>query len=195
MLAVTGYHTTIVWSLQQLLPDEVVERIPHDAGPNEIPPSDRYVLAAGVLYAKRITEQTREEIETSVRVNLTDTMRLCETVLDRNPSARICVIGSESGYKGSHDQAYAAAKAGLHQYVETRKVGKRQQLVAVAPHIIADSGMTRRRTDYEECMLRAEQTSRGRYITAIEVARLVHFLLYVDRGFVNNTVVRMHGGC
>lgn len=191
MLAVTGYHTTIVWSLQQLLPDEHIERIQ----PGSIPQAGRYVLAAGVLHAKRITEQTPEEIETSLRVNLIDTMRLCEAIFERNSAARICVIGSESGYKGSFDETYAVAKAGLHQYVETRKVSKRQQLVAVAPHIIADSGMTRRRPDYEECMRRAEQTSRGRYITAAEVARMVHFALYVDQGFLNNTVIRMHGGC
>lgn len=182
-----------MWSLQRLLPDESVVRI-DSANPSALI-ADRYVLAAGVLYSKRIVEQTREEIETCLRVNLTDTMRLCESILEGNPAARICVIGSESGYRGSYDQTYAAAKAGLHQYVETRKVGKRQQLVAVAPHIIADSGMTRRRVDYEECMRRAEETPRGRYITAIEVARMVHFLLYVDQGFTNNTVVRMHGGC
>lgn len=191
----TGYHTTIVWSLAQLLPGERIERIELGCTPREIPPADRFVLAAGVLYAKRLIDQMADEVETSLRVNLIDTMRLCEQILERNPVARICVIGSESAYRGSHDQTYAAAKAGLHQYIESRKVGKRQQLVAVAPHIIADSGMTRRRPDYEECMMRAQDTSRGRYITALEVARMVHFALYVDQGFLNNTVIRMHGGC
>lgn len=182
-----------MWNLERLLPDENVIRIdPSD--PSSLI-ADRYVLAAGVLYSKRIAEQTPYEIETSLRVNLTDTMRLCEMILERNADARICIIGSESGYRGSWDQTYAVAKAGLHRYVETRAVSRRQQLVAVAPHIIADSGMTQRRSDLAECMARAAQTPRGRYITAIEVARMVHFLLYVDQGFVNNTVVRMHGGC
>ena len=38
---------------------------------------------------------------------------LGEAVLEAKPQARICVVGSESGFKGSYDTTYAVAKAGL----------------------------------------------------------------------------------
>ena len=31
-------------------------------------------------------------------------------------------------------------------------------------------------------------------LTAMEVAKMVYFLLYVDRGYTTGTIVRMHGG-
>lgn len=192
MLAVTGYNSRIVQDLRPLLPEG--EAVVRAGRGNDFIWAERYLLCAGLLRPKAWDEQSSAEICESMKVNLTDAVGLCEFVLDCNPSARICVIGSESGFKGSYDTPYALAKAALHKYVETRKLLPDQQLVCVAPSIIADAKMTLDRTDTENLERRRLANPKRRFLKAIEVARMVHYLLYVDEGYTTGTVIRMNGG-
>jgi NAD(P)-dependent dehydrogenase (short-subunit alcohol dehydrogenase family) len=118
----------------------------------------------------------------------------CDQVFDERELARVVVIGSESGFSGSYDSAYAAAKAGLHAYVETKRLKPRQQLVCVAPGIIADAGMTTRRPDKDALAARALEHPKRRFVTALEVAKLIRFLLYDDIGYLSGITIRMNGG-
>lgn len=191
MLAVTGYRSTIVTELRNLVPkDEEVVRF--DGHTNIC---DRFFLCAGLLRPKTLTGQTAAEVDETLFVNLIRPMRICDGILQRNPNARIVVMGSQSGITWSYDGAYAAAKAALHRYVETKKLGPHQQLVCVAPSIIEDTAMTRARTDVENLKKRMDSHPKRRFLKAIEVARMVHFLLYVDQGYTTGTVIRMDGGC
>lgn len=192
MLAVTGYRSQIIAELRGLLPEgEQIERI----GDHEYPPmAERYLLCAGLLRPKRFAEQTSAEIDESLHVNLLRPIEICEEILSRNDTARICVIGSESGYTGSFDEAYAAAKSGLHKYIETRKLKPGQQLVGIAPSIIENCGMTLRRLDQENLEQRRLSHPKGRFLKAQEIARLVHFLLYVDEGYLSGQIIRINGG-
>ena len=192
MLAVTGYRSRIVEELRSLLPEG--EEIVRTGRGNEFIYADRYLLCAGVLRPKRIAEQTQAEIDESLAVNLIEPIQLCERILGMNENARICVMGSESGFAWSFDGVYAAAKAALHKYVETKKLGPHQQLVCVAPSIVADTGMTERRQDVENLERRKEMHPKKRFLTAKEVARLIHFLLYVDEGYLSGQVIRINGG-
>src|SRR5581483_4435772 len=109
---------------------------------------DRIVLAHGWLTPQDFQDMPGRDMVHSFKVNLLSSLILCEMALTKNPRARIVVIGSESGQKGSHDLCYALAKSGLHKYVEERRVGyPDQQLVCVAPSLIADGAMTVRRQD------------------------------------------------
>jgi NAD(P)-dependent dehydrogenase (short-subunit alcohol dehydrogenase family) len=192
MLAVTGLRSRIVTELRTLLPaDETVVRI----GDNALPPiCERYVLAAGLLYPKPAAELTDREAADTALVNWLRPVELCEHILLVHPKARIVAIGSESAFTGSHNMAYASAKAGLHEYVETKKLKPEQQLICVAPSIIADTSMTERRTDLVNLEQRRLAHPKKRFLRAIEVARLVHYLLYIDEGYLSNTVIRMNGG-
>lgn len=179
MIAVTGLRTTIVHELHKLRPDESIERIDSFPSLNEfdcefrIPSAaEHFVLAAGVLHPKRIADQAAHEISASLAVNLVNAVRLCELILERTPNARIVVIGSESAFFGSYDDTYFLAKAALHRYVQVRKVLPEQLLACLAPPIIADSGMTRRRSDYPAVL------GQRKTCTATEVAVMVEHLLY-----------------
>lgn len=193
MLAVTGRGSHIVEALRTLLPEnEKVERIaPGDAVPAC---ASRYLLCAGVIRPKTLGEQTPVEIDETLDVNLIRPMQLCDVILAVNDTARICVMGSESGYAWSYDGVYAASKAALHRYVETKKLKPRQQLVCIAPSIIADTMMTMVRTDTENLERRQAEHPKRRFLTALEVARLIHFLLYVDEGYLSGQVIRINGG-
>jgi NADP-dependent 3-hydroxy acid dehydrogenase YdfG len=109
-------------------------------------------------------------------------MRTCERILTLVPNARICIIGSCSGIKGSYDQLYGASKAGIHYYVKTRKVLDTQQLIAVSPCIISDSGMTRRRSDYDDVIENRDT------VTAKQVADVVYGLLTMSPAVSNQIV-------
>jgi NAD(P)-dependent dehydrogenase (short-subunit alcohol dehydrogenase family) len=206
-LGVTGRRTSIVEHLLRLVPDDRVVSIgrrpdddvridlarPFDVGqfPSDL---DRYVLAAGVMYPRRLADQSFDETATSLAVNLTSVVRVCEHLLDANARARICLIGSES-FRGSYDTTYFVAKAGLNAYVERRRLcHPGQQLVIVSPTIIMDSGMTERRDDLDQVADRAQASPKHRFLYAAEVARLVHFVLWEDDGMLTNTVVSMNGG-
>jgi NAD(P)-dependent dehydrogenase (short-subunit alcohol dehydrogenase family) len=192
MLAVTGYNSRIVQELLPLLPEgeEVIRIDEHVASET----ADRFVLCAGLLYPKTLEEQSNTEIHDILRVNLIDPMQICDLVLQANSKARICIVGSESGFTWSHNGAYAAAKAAIHRYVETKKLGSDQQLVCVAPSIIGDCSMTTSRADTENLERRRQEHPKQRFLRAAEVARLVHYCLYVDEGYLSGTVIRLNGG-
>lgn len=187
MIAVTGYSTSIVRELSKLV-SEPISRIGGSShqwfdSDFQIPRADRFVLAAGVLYGKKVADQSVFDIATGLAINLISPMRMCEEIFAANDHARVCLIGSESGVYGSYDEVYAAAKAGLHNYVETRRVLPTQQIVAVAPPIISDAGMTTRRPDFPTIL------SKRRTVTSLQVALLVKQLLYGP--LVSNRVERM----
>jgi len=153
------------------------------------------VFCAGVIYPLQITSQTPDLIFDSLAVNLVCVMQMCEHVLNHNPYARIVVIGSESGNKGSFDNTYAASKAGLHSYVRNRTLSHPgQQIVAVAPTIIEDTRMTQDRNDLDTVVDRAKKEPKQRLLQAKEVAECIYFLLYKHKGYITNTIIEMNGG-
>jgi len=194
LIAIRGAKSAIARSLIEMLPEgESVYTVPR----NEKPPMDceRYLFCAGLLRAKSGAEQSEAERKESFEANAEQVIRACDEILAANDSARICVIGSESGFAGSYDKTYAEAKRALHSYVETKKLRTpRQQLVCVAPNIIRDAEMTLTRHDLAEVDRRAKAHPKGRFLAAREVARLIHFLLYVDEGYISGVTIRMNGG-
>lgn len=206
-LAVTGARTSVVQGLLALAPDEPTVTIGRheddtirldlaaDFDVGAVPVDvERYVLAAGLLHPKTISQQDFDETARSLAVNLTSVVRICEHVLTNNPHARIGIVSSESS-RGSYDTTYFLSKVALNAYVEGRRLtAPGQQLVAVSPTIIMDSGMTERRHDPERVAERARRNPKGRFLRADEVSRLLHYALYVDDGTLTNTVLHLNCG-
>lgn len=193
MIAITGHRSAIVRALLPLLPaDETVTNFPAD---HTVLDADRYLFCAGVLTGKRLMEQTREEASLAFRINFEFVARACEYILSRNGRARICIVGSESGITGSYDAAYAGSKAAIHNFVETKRLpAPGQQLVCISPGIIEDAGMTLRRNDILALEARRQDHPKKRFLRSAEVASLIHYVLYVDRGYLSGVVIRMNGG-
>lgn len=155
----------------------------------------RYLFCQGLLRNKRSEDQTKEEAAEGFFVNFDWIANQCDRIIAANDHARICVLGSESAFTGSFDGVYAGAKRELHHYVENTKLRTpQQQLVCVAPSIIADAGMTLRRTDADNLRKRQSEHPKQRFLNADEVAVLIHHLLYLDRGYLSGITIRMNGG-
>lgn len=194
MIAIRGAASVIAQSLVPLLPEgEVVAKVGrHDKPPLE---AERYLFCQGVINPRPITMQGDVMIADTFMVNAGRVIKTCDHIIEANDRARIVVMGSESGFAGSFDGAYAAAKAGLHAYVETKRLRTpTQQLVCIAPTIIRHSGMTLARADLDEVDRRGREHPKKRWLTPGEVARLVHFCLYQDDGYLTGVVIRVNGG-
>ena len=156
---------------------------------------DAYIFCAGVLYPKTILEQSEEEIKTSLDVNLLSVVKSCEHLMEKHRKARIIIIGSESGTKGSYDTTYWMCKAAIHSYIENKRLKHpEQQLVGIAPSIIEDTRMTQSRKDLEMVMYNKSKLPKGRLLQSAEVAELIYYLLFGDKGYLSNTVIDLSGG-
>lgn len=192
MIVVTGWGSSIAQRFRARLPAEDFER----GAPLEAPlrlDAERYLFCQGLIRPKAAVDQTDAEITESIRVNYSSIVRTCNAIFAANKAARICVIGSESGYRGSFDGVYASAKMTLHRYVETKALCPGQQLVAISPWIIADTRMTDARADKAALLERQLSHPKQRLLTPGEVAGMAIALLF-GSDFVSGTVVRMHGG-
>lgn len=194
MIHVRGAGSAIAQALEAnhlalVCPVERGQKMPDDG--------ELYLFCVGLIRQKRIADQDEAEIAMTFFVNTIFVIKECDRLLAVNPKARICVIGSESAFKGSFDGAYAAAKAALHRYVETKRLNyPDQQLVCVAPTCIENTGMNKRRNADGVAALERRRLGhpKQRWLQPIEVARMVHHLLCVDYGYTTNTVIRMSGG-
>lgn len=202
MLVIFGWNSEISVQLRQLLDSdyehEVVRATFYDypiEDKRAYPLStERYFFASGYLAGKSLVDMTPREIEETVNVNFKNVVQACDAILAVNEQARICVIGSESGFSGSYDDLYAMSKSCLHDYICNKRLKPEQQLVGIAPGIISDAGMTLRRTDLDRLHEREHMHPKKRFLRSVEVARLARFLLYEDEGYISNTVIRMNGG-
>jgi NAD(P)-dependent dehydrogenase (short-subunit alcohol dehydrogenase family) len=193
MLAIRGFSSSMAQAFLDFVPPwETVVPVERGAGNCT---ASRHLFCQGLLVPKPLGMQTKDDITESFEANCASTVRQCNIILATNPKARICVIGSESGFQWSFDDVYAASKAALHRYVETKRLRSGdQQLVCVAPSIIEDSNMTSHRADTDNLERRRVEHPKGRFLRMSEVCRMIHFLLYVDEGYTTNTVIRMNGG-
>lgn len=155
---------------------------------------DAYLICCGFLAGKSLTEIGVEDLDRTLGANFVQPAQLCDRILEVNDHARICVIGSESGISGSYDMAYAGAKAAMHLYIKTKQLRTAaQQLFGIAPHIVADSGMTERRVDQERVKAAAARHRAARHISAMEVAEVAAAGLFGPSRFLSNTIIELRG--
>lgn len=189
MIGITGKQSSITQSFIKLINEDVVY------GTTETLPLNlnSYLLCAGVLVGKDAQSISDTDARDTFHVNFLNVIRFCDKVFTENKHARICVIGSESGFKGSYDMVYAGSKVALHLYVESKKLQyPEQHLVCVAPTIIEDSGMTQRRKDLTDVIEKGKKRRMGRWLLSDEVARVAYFALHEPS--LSNTIIRMTGG-
>lgn len=194
MLAISGYGSKIAQELKDIVEREEVDEEIIGFRPPQIPEAERYVFTAGFQGGRHVLNTDFYETDATLDMNFRNIVWVLERLFQKTDHARVCVIGSESGIVGSWDKLYAGAKAALHQYVETKALRENQQLVCLVPWIIEDAGMTMRRTDLTNLAVKKINHPKKRFLKSAEVARFVHFLLYIDLGYTTNCVIRMNGG-
>lgn len=188
-IGITGANSTIAQHFERLIGDDHVIK----GQPNRIAHTfERYLVCTGYLAGATLREIRESDYQRTWSLNFIYIARMCDRIFANNPVAKICVMGSESGFSGSHDMAYAGAKAAMHLYVKTKHLTHPDQMiVALAPHIIMDTGMTQRRDDHFELEQRAKCNRMGRWLNASEVAAEAYRLLYHSSPAISGQVIRM----
>lgn len=156
---------------------------------------DYYIFCNGILYPKRINSQSSYEIYRSLSINLISIVRLCDYILENNDKAKIIIIGSESGKKGSFDTTYFLSKAAMKKYVEERHINfASQQLLLISPSVISDSGMTLRRADRNNLDKNMKDHPKGRFLTVGEFSDFVCSIVNNRLDYITNTEIEINGG-
>ena len=155
--------------------------------------TSRFIIFSGYLNNKKITDQRRSEIVNSMFINSIGPVLFCEYVLEKIENARIILIGSESGIKGSYDLSYALAKSSLRMYIRQRKVKPEQQLVLVSPSTISDLGMTRRRKDLDRLNTYRTNHPKKRFLDSLELSHILKGIME-SSVYLTNTEIELCGG-
>ena len=156
---------------------------------------DKLFLCHSVLSNKKHLSKSNKEIHNQLNINLLSKIKICEISLKYNPKARIFIIGSESGIKGSYDIVYGLSKSSINKYVEERKIFKKgQQLICIAPSTIIDGKMTLKRKDIKNVRKSVINNPKRRGLYAKEISKLIYDLSFNNTDYVTNTVINVNGG-
>ena len=206
-ILVTGGSSKIGKEFIKLLPKNIVinnpKRSEWDLSKNKfnkkqlnlIKNSDKIVILHSKLSSKSHLKKSLKDITNQICINLTSIIRICEIALNTNPKARIIILGSESGLKGSYDIIYALTKSSIHKYVEERKIKyKDQQLLCLAPSTISDGKMTLKRKDKKNVKNSININPKKRGINSKEISIFIYKLLFEITDYISNTTIHIKGG-
>ena len=206
-ILVTGGSSKIGKEFIKLLPKNIIIKNPNkiewDLSKNKfnrkqvnlIKKSDKIVILHSKLSSKPHLKKSLKDITNQICLNLTSIIRICEIALNSNPQARIIILGSESGLKGSFDIIYALTKSSIHKYVEERKIKyKNQQLLCLAPSTISDGKMTLKRKDKKNVKKSININPKKRGIKSKEISIFIYKLLFEITDYVSNTTIHINGG-
>ena len=157
--------------------------------------SDVLILLHSVIIPKPHLKKNLTEKIKQLKINLLSTLEITEIALKYNKNAKIFILGSESGKKGSYDIIYALTKAALHKYIEERKIlFPGQQLVGIAPSTIIDGKITLERQDKANVKKSINMNPKKRGILSNEISKLIYSLVFFNTDYISNIVIDVNGG-
>ena len=155
--------------------------------------SNIFIVLSGYLQPLDIISQKHNHRINSFLINSIGPVLFSECVLKRNPVARVIIIGSESGTKGSYDLTYALAKSSLKMYVRQKRLDVNQQLLLVSPSTIEDLGMTTRRDDISNLEKYRSLHPKKRFLISDELVAIIINLINSPI-YLTNTEIEINGG-
>jgi len=155
--------------------------------------SDIFILLSGHLQSSDLIKQTQENRINSFLINSIGPVLFSEYILKKKANARIIIIGSESGMKGSYDLTYALAKSSLRMYVRQKRIGINQQLLLLSPSTIEDLGMTTRRKDIHNLKEYKIGHPKKSFLMSEELVEIICFLINSPK-YLTNTEIEINGG-
>lgn len=158
---------------------------------------DALILNHAMYERGQASDLTSEVLEKTMNVNFTGAFRVWEALSPYlNDDARIVVLGSQLGVKGTATGAdYSASKGALHAWARSLAVdvaGIGQRVNVIAPGTINTdlvSGDTPLKRNERESGI-----PMGRLGDPEEVANVISFLISDDSSYITGAIIHVNGG-
>jgi 3-oxoacyl-[acyl-carrier protein] reductase len=157
---------------------------------------DAVVVLAGAILGTNLEATTDEAMDRLVASNLTGPARLLRDLLPvLNRGARVLLLSSIAGERGSFDPLYAATKGALIPFAKSLATwaGDRLTVTVVAPGGIEDSAMVRGMGD-ARAQHHRQATPTGELLGKADLARILVDLAHPHWRHANGAVIRVNGG-
>jgi 3-oxoacyl-[acyl-carrier protein] reductase len=165
----------------------------------ELGPIEVLVANAGITKDTLLLRMSDEDFEQVIDVNLNGVFRVVKRAsksMIKQRFGRIILIGSVVGMLGSPGQInYAAAKSALLGMARsiTRELGGRGVTANVVAPGFIDTDMTAELSQEQQ----SEYLGRipaGRFASALEVAKVVHWIASDEAGYISGAIIPVDGG-
>ena len=173
---------------------EITENLIKEFGVPEI-----LINNAGVYYAKNWEEESIDEFQETLTVNVTAPFILTQTIgqkmIDNKIKGKIINITSVCAFAGGADIAYAASKAGLTAL--TKSIAKEFAKYEIKVNAIAPGPVNtkmgnnipqNRKEHYKELI------PLHRFAEPKEIANIVKFLIDENSSYITGTTIHLNGG-
>ncbi len=157
---------------------------------------DVVVLLAGAITGVALAEASDAEIDRLTAVNLSGPARLIRDLMPRlSKGARILLVSSIAGERGSFDSVYAATKGGMIALAKSLATWRGSDFTTfvVAPGLIEQSamlnGMAPHRIEHHR-----STTPAGELLNRVDLARILVDLAQPHWRHANGAVIRVNGG-
>ena|ERR1035437_3411471 len=157
---------------------------------------DVVLILSGAILGKDLASTSDEEMDYLVNANLLGPARLLRDLLPAlNIGARILLVSSISGERGSFDPLYAATKGALIPFAKSLATwsGDRMTVTVVAPGAIEDSAMIRGMSA-ERIIHHRKASPTGKLLTRADLARVLFDLAHPHWAHTNGSVISINGG-
>lgn len=157
---------------------------------------DAVVILSGSILGKSLEQTSDEDMAELAAVNLTGPIGLLRDLLPMlNPGARVLLMSSIAGERGSFDPMYAATKGALIPFAKSLAtwLGKKFTVTIVAPGAIEGSRMVKEMSPERVAHHRAASPT-GELLDPHDLARILVDLAHPHWRHANGAVVRVNGG-
>ena len=156
---------------------------------------DAVIILSGILPGRSIEKYSHDRIEKVMSVNFTSNAYIIKALLPYlKKNSNIVIMSSISGFRGSFDPIYAAAKAAQIGLVKSLALWNQDKykINAVAPSLINESsmfyGMSKERREFHEANSPTKQL-----ITKTEISKLVFDICQPNSKFANGEIIEIEG--
>jgi NAD(P)-dependent dehydrogenase (short-subunit alcohol dehydrogenase family) len=154
------------------------------------------IYISSILTPVKFYNRELESIYEQYKINAVVPIQLIEYLNDKSSTAfDFIYVSTESSIKGSFDSGYAITKNAVEFFIrEIYLKNPMSRVLCLAPSTITDAGMTTRRQDTERLSEYEATHPKKRFLTALEVAKIIVLLTGDEFSYLTNTTIELNGG-
>ncbi len=158
---------------------------------------DSFINCAGTMIGKSIFEISAAQLIELNNVNVVSPLIAVGKLKENFRKGGVIILyGSQSGFRGSYDDGYAASKGAIHSFVKAvcTKVAPDLRIVGIAPGIVGDTRMSSEIFSGDKLAKKAKTIPLMITATSREMAELTDFIMSDSCRFMTGNMIDINGG-